>query len=240
VESLAKGLEALESAKGSEERHAEALAPLVEAYLESGRPADARTVAASFLERRSGWTSNRKYTALGLRDTTVPLMLSAVRAGGGSDDEFVKARDAFAGDWGAHIASWQKGALWLSAFASYATSAADAQRALAALPSLGPLLPFRAASTWHAAEGNVYFLAGDATRALPMLQRGARACVALLRTAQRVHAELALGRARESVGDGKGACESYQRILTRWGAAKPRSVSAEEARRASTRLRCPR
>ena len=39
-----------------------------------------------------------------------------------------------------------------------------------------------------------------------------------------------LGLARERAADPAGARDAYQRVLDRWGAAKPRSVTAYKAR----------
>ena len=111
--------------------------------------------------------------------------------------EFEKERTAFAEDWRAHTPESVHGTIWLAAYASVATTRADAERAMAALPSYAPLSPFRPWTTWHAAEGHVAFLSGDADRALLPLERGARACVALEQPVARVRASLWLGQARE-------------------------------------------
>lgn len=46
------------------------------------------------------------------------------------------------------------------------------------------------------------------------------------------------GQALEERGEKGRACEVYGAVLARWGAAKPRSVTAEEARRRARALGC--
>jgi serine/threonine-protein kinase len=55
-----------------------------------------------------------------------------------------------------------------------------------------------------------------------------------------MHALLDLGRAQELTGDTTSACASYAQVLAKWGAAKPRSVTADAARDGTRRLRCAR
>jgi hypothetical protein len=43
-------------------------------------------------------------------------------------------------------------------------------------------------------------------------------------------AQLELGQALEAKGDRPGARAAYERVLERWGKAKPRSLTAERAR----------
>jgi len=51
---------------------------------------------------------------------------------------------------------------------------------------------------------------------------------------------LLYGRALEERGDRAGACEVYRTLAARWGEARPRSITAEEARRRAAALRCDR
>jgi eukaryotic-like serine/threonine-protein kinase len=55
-----------------------------------------------------------------------------------------------------------------------------------------------------------------------------------------VRAGLALGQELEAKGDKAGACGAYQKVLERWGQAKPRSVTAEKARQRAAALACGR
>jgi serine/threonine-protein kinase len=49
-------------------------------------------------------------------------------------------------------------------------------------------------------------------------------------------AHLYLGMALDATGDRAGAARAYDEVLSRWGRAKPRSITAEKARAARERL----
>ena len=82
------------------------------------------------------------------------------------------------------------------------------------------------------------WLAGDAAGAIPALRRGAAVCRAFDDPFGHVHAQLTLGLALEQSGDAAGACAVYERVSTRWGTAKPASVTADAARKRLSALRC--
>jgi hypothetical protein len=50
--------------------------------------------------------------------------------------------------------------------------------------------------------------------------------------------ELRLGELDEQSGNNPSACAHYAKLLERWGHAKPRSVTADEARARATKLGC--
>jgi serine/threonine-protein kinase len=50
--------------------------------------------------------------------------------------------------------------------------------------------------------------------------------------------EVLLGRALEAKGDRAGACAAYASVVRRWGGAKPRSVTAEDAAARASALKC--
>ena len=52
------------------------------------------------------------------------------------------------------------------------------------------------------------------------------------------HSNLFLGEMDEEAGDTASACFHYARVLALWGHAKPRSVTADEARSHARRLGC--
>jgi serine/threonine-protein kinase len=54
-----------------------------------------------------------------------------------------------------------------------------------------------------------------------------------------VRTRLALGDALARTGDTAGACMAYAAVVAQWGKAKPRSVTADAAKRALTKLKCP-
>ena len=64
-------------------------------------------------------------------------------------------------------------------------------------------------------------------------------CSAVLLVSRNVvHAHLYLGELDEQSGDKPSACAHYAKVLDRWGRAKPRSVTADEARAHATKLGC--
>jgi hypothetical protein len=58
------------------------------------------------------------------------------------------------------------------------------------------------------------------------------------RPIEHVRAHYFLGRSREMLGDVAGACSSYAEVLRRWASARPRSVSADDARKRRAALHC--
>jgi serine/threonine-protein kinase len=91
--------------------------------------------------------------------------------------------------------------------------------------------------TLHA-QAKALLLAGRVDEALPGLERAAANCAAFHNPIETQRYRLLLGRAREARGDTRGACEAYRGVVDRWGAAKPRSMSAEQARARFDALDC--
>ncbi|HEX8792117.1 MAG TPA: serine/threonine-protein kinase [Polyangiaceae bacterium] len=237
AERLTLEVEKLASEVPTEEEHAYAAGPLVLAYLESGRAADARRAAEAFLARRASWTVASAYTLSGLQRTVVPLMFAARLAGGAPAAEVKAQRDAFLRDWATHLPEAHAHLAWIATFA-YVAAPEEARDAMAVLPEYTPLPVFRTATLWTAAEGHVRLLAGDAAGALPLLERGAGVCLALSHPVERVRVQLDLAEAREANGDRDGACKAYASVIGHYGAAKPRSVTAERARARAAHLAC--
>ena len=239
AEKQAIELETFLAGDDSEAHHASAVLPLLTALLESGKAARARKAAASYIERRAMWTSSAKRTSRALTESVDPLLLEAELAGGAPAADVERARDAFAESFAKALPTHARGAVWLAAYAAPAETVGAAARAKEMLVSYEPLPPFRAGTMWNAGEGYARVLWGDAAHGLPLLERGARACLALGDTRAHVRAQLHLGIAREASGDKDGACEAYARVIGRWGKATPRSVTAEEAARRARTLGCP-
>ncbi len=89
-----------------------------------------------------------------------------------------------------------------------------------------------------AAAGHVFVLAERPADAVPFLRRAAANCYLLDDPFTHLRAQLDLGLALEKTGDRAGACEAFAAVLSRWGRAKPRSVTAEEARAHGRSLGC--
>jgi serine/threonine-protein kinase len=206
----------------------------VESRLEVGDEAGARAAAQDFATRSETLTRRGSQTYFG------DAWWSIARVAGVPLDP-ARAAWAFA-----KLDSSAPGsAAWVEAWASPVQTAEDAAQALAALsrdPRLA--LPRGGEDLWldddaDALAGRTLLLAGKPAEALPLLHRAAANCFALSWPFQHMHALLDLGRAQEQTGDTAGACASYARVLAKWGAAKPRSVTADAARDGSRRLRCP-
>jgi serine/threonine-protein kinase len=91
-----------------------------------------------------------------------------------------------------------------------------------------------------ALAGHTLVLAGKTAEALPLLRRSAGNCFAFDWPYLHVRSQLELGRVLAQTGDTPGACDAYAQVVARWGNAKPKSVTADAAREAARRLRCPK
>jgi serine/threonine-protein kinase len=131
--------------------------------------------------------------------------------------------------------------LWTAAYAEPAETRQEAVEAEQVLPDYPPRMR-KDAPLLHTDAyllGRVHGLAGRWEEALPALEMAARTCERLSTAVEHVRSFLWLGRAREARGDTPGACEAYGHVLDDWGGARPRSVSAEQARARRTALHCP-
>jgi serine/threonine-protein kinase len=126
----------------------------------------------------------------------------------------------------------------MHAYASTAYSAEESKQAIDVLRQLGPLPPFRPETMADAYVGRMYLLAGRTDDAITWLGQATQSCAALQFPFEQTRAFLWLGQAKESKGDTKGACGAYRVVLDRWGHAKPKSVSADQARARVSALGC--
>jgi serine/threonine-protein kinase len=204
--------------------------------IESGKPEVARAVAKDFFRRRGAWTKPpSRVTDLIAFDYALPLLATLGRADGGGPD----ALDSQRAEW---LQRWQDVPdaapyVWFGAYAEEVATVADAQAAMAALPRFQPF-----PHLWHFATefpiGKTYLLAGRIDEAIPYLRLGAASCDALDFPFDHVRASLYLGQALETKNDTPGACAAYRFVLSRWGSAKPRSVTADAARARLAALHC--
>ncbi len=202
---------------------------------ETGDSALASRAAWSFVSRSDAWSKTAQGDA-GL-DASLTLARQSVRAGGLSQAEFE-----------AHRAAWleahrrtlaQPGLVWTYAFAATAETREEAIAALDVLPAYAPLTSFVYYAGIPDAEiGSTYLRAGKVDEALPYLTRAASNCGAFRHPFVHTRAELELGQALEEKGDTRRACQAYGKVVSRWGAARPRSVSAEKARARLAALAC--
>jgi serine/threonine-protein kinase len=123
-----------------------------------------------------------------------------------------------------------------------AASPAEGVEAVRALPE-GVLVDvmyendLSAARRW--AIGHTLLYGGEVDKALPWLERAAHICFSHHGDLfAQMRARLELGQALEQKGDAKGACTAYGLITAQWGHAKPRSVTAEQAKQRMKALHC--
>jgi eukaryotic-like serine/threonine-protein kinase len=153
-------------------------------------------------------------------------------------------RDARRAAW---IASWRErttpayfGYLWVQAYATYAVTPNEAADAMRALDTLGGAIPpYSPETATNFDIGRTLFLAGQVDRAIPYLRKAARSCLPLDFPFPFVRAQLRLGEALARAGDTAGACEAFRSVTTRWGNARPRSLTAIAARAHARDLSCP-
>ncbi|HEX8794263.1 MAG TPA: protein kinase [Polyangiaceae bacterium] len=211
----------------------------IAASLEAGQPQDAARAARTFLERQDAWTPEPRSDDFAvLRDGT-PGMWIGERAGGSlSTAELHAQLDTWTTEWAARLPEPSRGYAWLYGYARFAATPEDAHAALEALPRFGDIPRFTPLAFGDAYVGRTYVLAGRDGEAIPHLQRAARSCLALGHPIDHTQTELLLGQALAEAGDVEGACAAYGVVLSRWGHAKPRSVTADAARRQATVLGC--
>ncbi len=220
--------------------HARLAAIVVAVNEEIGHPGDAARAAATYLDRREAWVAPTRVDDIAISTDFTPEMLSAEAAAGKLTAAALEGRrDQWLRAWEAKTSPAYRPLLWIYGYATSTRTSDDARTALDALPPYEPLPRFTAASiTPDAAVGRVYLLGGRLAEATTSLSRASRSCLTLDEPIDHVHASLLLGRAREKAADRATACVAYGEVASRWGAAKPRSISGDEAKIAMARLAC--
>ncbi len=198
-------------------------------------------MALDFLDRRDAWEPDPSAEDMALaRDATPSLLRTALHGGRMSPAELVARRDAWLYAWTARVTPVSRNFLWLHTYARVADTPEAAREALLALPTYGPLPPFRPETMVDADVGRTYLLAGRAAEAIPWLEHATHTCLVLRFPFDYVRAHLLRAEAREAGGDTAGACASYGAVIARWGRAQPRSLTAEKAAQRAQALGCPR
>jgi serine/threonine-protein kinase len=239
AEKRALDLEAQLAAEPGALAHAQTHLLLMQIYDETGRPKDARRIAESYLARRDAWATPHRVDDRAIWEDPVPAMLGTLaHTGGLTPDELEAKREAWLGAWRAKTSEAYVNYLWIYAYALPTGTAAEAKNALDALSKFSPLPAFTPMSVASAHVGNVFLQAGRFEEAIVPLGRAVASCIALQEPASHTRASLRLGIAREALGQTEGACAAYRLVLDRWGHARPRSISADEARRRAAALGC--
>ncbi|WXA79432.1 protein kinase [Pendulispora rubella] len=209
--------------------HAEAVRLMVGALMETGREADASRVSRGFLARKDGWMA-APWRRERMHDDPTPQLLEAeLRAGTLHRADFEAARANWAKQWIERAPPALRNYVWYYAYASLVSTESEAAQALAVASNYEPLPAYRDLVE-DAAPGRAYLLAGRLDEATMSLQTATRWCDVLSEPIVHTRAVALLGRALEAKGDTHGACAAYSQVLARWGAARPRSVTAEEVK----------
>jgi serine/threonine-protein kinase len=201
----------------------------LEILTEMGDRAGARALAASLRARIGAWALTSDASA------TITLSAYERRAGLVSREELRARREAWMRareetrqrEGSRRETFWD----WDIAYAATAIDPDDANEALRALEHAGPIP--NGASTDPAANahlGHVQTLAGRYADALAPLRLATRACNALQWPRVHTGALYDMGVSLQHTGDPVGARASYGSVIERWGAARPRSVTADAAR----------
>jgi serine/threonine-protein kinase len=232
---FAEGLLDLEQA--SQLRPAPTLAMArVEALWETGQRRAAADLAMDYIKKAAALPRFERPES-----DPMPQMLARAHTGGAMPEaDFLAQRDAWFASWRARLddEAWKTAGpvVWAMAFVS-PTSPEDARASVERLASIGPPPPIANRQFWtnDGPIGELLRVGGRLDDALPRLQAEAGRCTFDM---TRVQAQLGLAQVLEARGDKPGACTSYAKVLARWGHAKPRSVTADEARARSRALGC--
>jgi eukaryotic-like serine/threonine-protein kinase len=208
----------------------------VEALWETGQRRAAADLAMDYIKKAAALPRFERPES-----DPMPHMLARAHAGGALPDaDFAALREAWFGSWRARLddEAWRAAGpvVWALAF-SYPASPEDARAAVDRLASIGPPPPVANRQFW-ANDGPIGELLRVGERlddAVPRLQAEAGRCTYDM---TRVQAQLGLAQALETRGDHADACAGYAKVLERWGHAKPRSITADEARARSNALGC--
>jgi serine/threonine protein kinase/tetratricopeptide (TPR) repeat protein len=239
AETHARQLQSAVESDKNQSVHARPAGALVEAYSESGQTDKAAAVADDFLKRRDAWLPDPIVEDFAIANDVTVLMLEAEARGGRlTAAQLAAEREAWTTRQLAVISAGHRGYLWVHGYAAHAASPTAATEALGALGRFEPLPPFAPKTIADGALGHAYLLAGRVDDALPMLTRATRTCLAVEQPIAHTRAEFELGTALEAKGDHAGACAAYAAVLARWGHAKPRSVTADNARSRARALAC--
>ena len=213
---------------------------LAQALAESGRGEEAGRVARAFLDRSDGWDPDPRAEDYAMaRDRTVQL-LAIARAGGQLDPaEAAARRDAWIRKWSDRTLPGFRRFLWMHAFPPLANSAAEAREALASQTSYGPLPTFRPKTLAGAEVGRTLLLAGRTDEAIARLEEATRGSRAGGPPGGPPPPPAWHAIAAEARAAAPAAGAATAGVISRWGHASPRSVTAEHARARMSALACP-
>jgi tetratricopeptide (TPR) repeat protein len=220
--------------------HARAALWRVSAATETGRSAEAGKSAHEFLQRMEAWVAEPSGGDSAISQDPTPRLLQAERqAGLLSQEDFERLRTEWIDGWAQKAPAALRPFVWLHGYASIAQTADDATRALGEQEKYGSVPRFVPWEPGDAYIGTTFFLAGRASDAIPFLRRAAASCMPTAYPFEHTQVHLVLGQALATMGQHDEACAAYGVVLARWGKAKPRSVTADQARSLARTLACP-
>ena len=203
-------------------------------------PLPAGAVAQEPLARRDAWAPPHRVDDGAMLLDPVPTMLGALaRAGAISPAQQAAQRADWMKAWRSKTSAAYLGHLWVQAWAVPARSHDEGVAAVEALAEFGGPPAFAPTLSTQSHVGRAYLLAGRVDDALTPLRAGASSCTVLADSIANTRGWRDLGAALETRGDHAGACQAYGVVLSRWGHARPRSLTAEDARTRSRALGCP-
>jgi eukaryotic-like serine/threonine-protein kinase len=211
--------------------HADLAVRFIDLYSETNRLRDAGNVARDYLKRKDGWSASPDSDRL-----LMSMYWAMLRAKLMSHAAFQENRVA----WLQSVAQ-AAGSDRRAAFQVYAVGVETAEEAAEALASFEDLKPPRELYARDASLTTfsvLYALTGDLQRAIPGLRKAVQSCYAFWDPLTYARAAYSLGQALEEQGDKAGACSAYGVVLSRWGDARPESVTARRARERTRSLRC--
>ena len=195
------------------------------AYSEAGDMAGAGDVAMDYLARCAAWGQSPMHEAF--------MVAAAARAGRLAPTN-AERRIAAAFRTLVTLGGREPDA-WLMTYAWSTDTPREARAAISVLDQIHAPLP----PNFQSAKARTFFLAGRGELASPILEKLTRWCsLELMNTRNWAQSHLYLGELDEQKGDTAGACDHYAKVLARWGHARPRSVTADEARARSKAIGC--
>ncbi len=208
----------------------------VEALWETGQRRPAADLALDYIKKAAALPRYERPES-----DPMPHMLARAHEGGAMPDaDFTVQREAWLSGWRARLddEAWKTAGpvVWAMAFA-YPASPEDAKASVARLATVGAPPPIANRQFWtnDGPIGELLRVGGRIDDAVPRLQAEANRCTYDM---TRVQAQLGLALSLEARGDTPSACAAYAKVLARWGHARPRSVTADEARARSRALGC--
>jgi eukaryotic-like serine/threonine-protein kinase len=211
-----------------------------EVAVETGHRPRAAALAKEFLERHDVWQSAPIASDYSLADDSSPVVLAfAYHAGVMPKVDYERALGTWRAKWDGLLRGRHRAYLWVYGTAAVVETPEEGKEALAAFEPFSPLPPFIPyGSLPYAAVGRTMWLGGREAEGIEALAHAAHSCWAGANPIPWMHAHAWLAEALAKRGDVEGACRENDVVLTRWGKARPASVTADAARARARALGC--